>query len=277
MAEQRPLDLETYFGGIEDPRVERTKQHKLLDIIIIAICGVICGAEGWVNIEEFGKEKEAWLKTLLELPNGIPSHDTFGRVFAHLDPVKFEACFFEWVQSLTESVEGVIAIDGKTLRRSHDKTNGKKALHMVSAWAAENRLVLAQVAVDKKSNEITAIPLLLQQLSLSGCIVTIDAMGMQKKITKQIVDDDGDFVLALKNNHATLRKHVEQAFAHILADELSQVQPHYYENVEKGHGRIEIRRHWMIDDEETIARLDPKGEWKGLRSIGMVQSERTIG
>jgi len=184
--------------------------------------------------------------------------------------------FFEWVQSLTESVEGVIAIDGKTLRRSHDKTNGKKALHMVSAWAAENRLVLAQVAVDKKSNEITAIPLLLQQLSLSGCIVTIDAMGMQKKITKQIVDDDGDFVLALKNNHATLRKHVEQAFAHILADELSQGQPHYYETVEKGHGRIEIRRHWMIDDEETIARLDPKGEWKGLRSIGMVQSERTL-
>jgi predicted transposase YbfD/YdcC len=277
MEEQRPLDLETYFGGMDDPRVERTKQHKLLDIIIIAICGVICGAEGWVNIEEFGKEKEAWLKTLLELPNGIPSHDTFGRVFARLDPVKFEACFFEWVQSLTESIEGVIAIDGKTLRRSHDKTNGKKALHMVSAWAAENRLVLAQVAVEKKSNEITAIPLLLQQLSLSGCIVTIDAMGMQKKITKQIVDDGGDFVLALKNNHATLRKHVEQTFAQVLADELSQVQPHFYETVEKGHGRIEIRRHWMIDNEDTIVRLNPKGEWKGLRSIGMVQSERTIG
>ena len=165
----------------------------------------ICGAEGWVNIEEFGKEKEEWLKTLLELPNGIPSHDTFGRVFARLDPAQFEACFFEWVQSLTERVEGVIAIDGKTLRRSHDKTNGKKALHMVSAWAAENRLVLAQVAVDQKSNEITAIPLLLQQLSLSGCIVTIDAMGTQKGITKQIVDDDGDFVLALKNNHGKLR------------------------------------------------------------------------
>src|SRR5947209_3184901 len=206
MEQHLPLDLETYFAAMDDPRVERTKRHKLLDIIIIAICGMICGAEGWVEIEEFGKEKEAWLKTLLELPNGIPSHDTFGRVFAQLDPVKFEACFFEWVQSLTESVEGVIAIDGKTLRRSHDKTNGKKALHMVSAWAAENRLVLAQVAVEKKSNEIRAIPLLLQQLSLSGCIVTIDAMGMKKKITKQLVDDGGDFVPAPKKNQATLLK-----------------------------------------------------------------------
>jgi predicted transposase YbfD/YdcC len=277
MEQQNVLDLGSHFASLKDPRVERTKRHKLLDIIIIAICGTICGADGWVEIEEFGKQKEVWLKTILELPNGIPSHDTFGRVFAHLDPVEFEKCFFEWVQGISGKVEGVIAIDGKTLRRSHDKTNGKKALHMVSAWTAENRLVLAQVAVEKKSNEITAIPLLLQQLSLSGCIVTIDAMGMQKKITKQIVDDGGDFVLALKNNHATLRKHVEQAFAHALADELPHVQPHFYETVEKGHGRIEIRRHWMIDDQATIAHLDPKGEWKGLRSIGMVQSERTSG
>jgi predicted transposase YbfD/YdcC len=277
MEEQRSLDLETYFAAVKDPRVERTKRHKLVDMIIIAICGVICGAEGWAEIEEFGKAKEEWLKTLLELPNGIPSHDTFGRVFSRLDPEQFEACFFEWVQSLTESIEGVIAIDGKTLRRSHDKVNGKKALHMVSAWAAENRLVLAQVAVEKKSNEITAIPLLLQQLSLSGCIVTIDAMGTQKEITKQIIDDDGDYVLALKNNHATLRKGVEQAFASALSDELTQVQSHFSETVEKGHGRIETRQYWMIDDQEVIERLNPKGTWKGLRSIGMVQSERIIG
>ena len=196
--------------------------------------------------------------------------------FSRLDPVQFEACFFEWVQSLAESVAGIIAIDGKTLRRSHDKTNGKKALHMVSAWAAENRLVLAQVAVDKKSNEITAIPVLLQQLSLSGCIVTIDAMGTQKRITKQIVDDDGDFVLALKNNHGKLRKGVEQIFVSVLEGRLPQTQASFYETVEKGHGRVETRRHWMIDDQEILALLDPKGEWKGLRSIGMVQSERTI-
>jgi hypothetical protein len=210
MEQQNVLDLASHFATLKDPRIDRTKRHKLLDIIIIAICGTICGADGWVEIEQFGKEKEEWLKTILELPNGIPSHDTFGRVFAHLDPGEFERCFFEWVQSISEKVEGVIAIDGKTSRRSHDKANGKKALHMVSAWSAENRLVLAQVAVNQKSNEITAIPLLLQQLSLSGCIVTIDAMGTQKKTTKQIVEDDGDFVLALKNNHGTLRKGVEQ-------------------------------------------------------------------
>jgi len=276
MEKQRPLDLATYFGSLEDPRVERTKQHKLLDIIIIAICGVICGAEGWVNIEEFGKEKEEWLKTFLELPNGIPSHDTFGRVFARIDPVQFEACFFAWVQSLTESVEGVIAVDGKTLRHSYDKTTGKKALHMVSAWAAENRLVLAQVAVDKKSNEITAIPLLLKQLSLSGCIVTIDAMGTQKEIAKQIVDDGGDYVLALKGNQGTLHRRVERIFKTILTEEPHLLETYFYETVEKGHGRIEIRRHWMIDDEDIIAHLNPNGLWKGLRGIGMIQSERTV-
>jgi predicted transposase YbfD/YdcC len=177
MEHQRPLDLASYFAEIEDPRIERTKQHKLLDIIIIAICGMVCGAEGWVGIEEFGTEKEEWLKTIWELPNGIPSHDTFGRVFARLDPVKFEEGFFQWVHSLNETIAGVIAIDGKTLRRTHDRAHGKKALHMVSAWAAENRLVLAQIAVEAKTNEITAIPLLLRQLALSGCIVTIDAMG----------------------------------------------------------------------------------------------------
>jgi predicted transposase YbfD/YdcC len=276
MEKQRSLDLATYFGGIEDPRIERTKQHKLLDILIIAICGVICGAEGWVNIEEFGKEKEEWLRTFLELPNGIPSHDTFGRVFARLDPVQFEACFFEWVQSLAESVEGVIAVDGKTLRHSYDKTSGKKALHMVSAWAAENRLVLAQVAVDKQSNEITAIPLLLRQLSLSGCIVTIDAMGTQKQIAKQIVDDGGDYVLALKGNQGTLHGRVQSIFETVLANQQSQLETYFYETIEKGHGRTEIRRHWMIDDEAIIAQLNQKGEWRGLRGIGMIQSERTV-
>src|SRR5262249_27065754 len=144
MEQRKGLALESYLGEIEDPRVERTQEHKLIDIIIIAICGAICGAEGWVNVETFGKEKEEWLRTFLELPTGIASHDTFGRVFARLDPVQFEAGFCEWVQSLSEQIEGVVAIDGKTLRRSHDKAKGKKALQMVSAWAAENRLVLAQ-------------------------------------------------------------------------------------------------------------------------------------
>ena len=277
MEQQNVLDLASHFSSLKDPRIERTREHKLLDIIIIAICGTICGADGWVAIEQFGKAKEAWLKTILELPNGIPSHDTFGRVFRHLDPVEFERCFFEWVQSISGKVKGVIALDGKKLRHSYDKASGKKALHMVSAWAAENRLVLAQVAVDKKSNEITAIPLLLQKLSLSGCIITIDAMGTQKKFTKQIVDDDGDFVIALKKNQGTLRKGVELAFERALEGSSQEIQVYFYETMEKGHGRVEIRRHWMIDEEDVIAQLDPKGVWKGLRSIGMVQSERTIG
>jgi predicted transposase YbfD/YdcC len=277
MEHYSPLDLETYFAEVDDPGVERTKRHKLLDIIIIAICGMICGAEGWVEIEEFGKEKEAWLKTILELPNGIPSHDTFGRVFARLDPVKFEECFFQWVQSLSATIAGVIAIDGKTLRRSHDATKGKKALHMVSAWAAENRLVLAQVAVEEKSNEITAIPKLLGQLALAGCIVTIDSMGTQVKIAKQIVEDDGDYVLALKGNHGTLAKEVQETFDLAQAEQFAHVQHQFYQTVNKGHGRLEIRKHWMIDDPEYLAYLDPKGRWKGLRAIGMVQSERRIG
>jgi predicted transposase YbfD/YdcC len=277
MEHQRPLDLETYFAEGEDPCIERTKRHKLLDIIIIAICGMICGAEGWVGIEEFGKEKEEWLKSLLDLPNGIPSHDTFGRVFARLDPVKFEECFFQWVQSLHETIAGVIVIDGKTLRRTHDVIHGKKALHMVSAWAAENRLVLAQVAVEEKSNEITALPLLLRQLALSGCSITIDAMGAQKEIAKHIVDDNGDYVLALKGNQGTLAKEVQETFALAQADQFAQIQHQFYQTVNKGHGRLEIRKHWIIDDPEYIAYLNPKRVWKGLRSIGMVQSERRIG
>jgi predicted transposase YbfD/YdcC len=277
MEQQRLLDLASHFTEIEDPRVERTKRHKLLDIIVIAICGMICGAEGWVEIEEFGKEKEEWLKSILDLPNGIPSHDTFGRVFARLDPVKFEDCFFQWVQSLSETIAGVIAIDGKTLPRTHDDAHGKKALHMVSAWAAENRLVLAQVAVEEKSNEITAIPLLLRQLSLSGCIITIDAMGAQKAIAKHIVDDDGDYVLALKGNQGTLAKEVRETFMLAQAGHFAQIQHQFHQTVNKGHGRLEIRKHWIIDDPEYIAYLNPKGKWKGLRSIGMVQSERRIG
>src|SRR6516164_6095830 len=205
--------LETIFAQVEDPRIERTKLHRLRDIIIIAICGVICGADGWVGIEEFGKAKEEWLTGLLELPNGIPSHDTFGRVFAHLDPKQFEASFFHWVQGISTTVQGVIAIDGKTLRRSHDRAAGKKALHLVSAWAVENRLVLAQMATEEKSNEITAIPLLVEQLALKGCIVTIDAMGTQSKIDEQIIEQDGDYALALKDKHGNLFDKVKATIA----------------------------------------------------------------
>ncbi len=276
MEEGTVRDLACTFSQVEDPRVERTKLHRLRDIIIIAICGVICGAEGWVDIEEFGKAKEAWLTELLELPNGIPSHDTFGRVFAQLDPGQFEASFVQWVQGISTTVQGVIAIDGKTLRRSHEKAAGKKALHLVSAWAVENRLVLAQLATAEKSNEITAIPLLLRQLALAGCIVTIDAMGTQTKIAAQIIEQEGDYALALKENQENLYDEVQATFALAQQDGCAGRHCETMRTVEKGHGRLEIREYWTISDPAILTYLDPEQKWKGLRGIGMVRAERRL-
>ncbi len=276
--EKRELrDLETIFAQVEDPRMERTKLHRLRDIIILAICGVICGAEGWVEIEEFAKAKEAWFTEVLKLPNGIPSHDTFGRVFALIDPKQFEASFLQWVQSVSEEIKGVIAVDGKTLRRSHDRAEGKKALHMVSAWASENRMVLAQLATEEKSNEITAIPVLLRQLALAGCIVTIDAMGTQTEIASQIIDQEGDYALALKENQGTMYEGVSETFALALKDQFAQTQHESYRTVEKGHGRIEIREYWTITDPEILTFLDAEHRWKQLQGIGMVRAERRLG
>jgi predicted transposase YbfD/YdcC len=277
MEEEEKNTLQSIFEAIEDPRVERTKKHQLIDIIIIAILGVLCGADGWVDIESFGNTKEAWLKTFLDLPNGIPSHDTFGRVFAHIDPKQFETCFLTWVESITEKIHGVVAIDGKTLRRSHDRINGKKALHMVSAWASENRMVLAQVAVNEKSNEITAIPELLKFLALEGCIVTIDAMGAQRAIAAQIIEQQGDYALALKDNQGTLYEDVKDTFLLAQKEGFRNTSHQFAEKTEKNHGRVEIRKHWIIDDEMCLTYLNPEGKWKGLRAIGMVEAERRIG
>lgn len=276
MEEKSLRDLESLFAQVEDPRMERTKRHRLRDIIILAICGVICGAEGWAEIEEFGKAKEAFFTELLDLPNGIPSHDTFGRVFALIDPKQFEGSFVQWVQAISHTIKGVVAIDGKTLRRSHDQQAGKKALHLVSAWAVENRLVLAQLATGEKSNEITAIPQLLEQLALKGCIVTIDAMGTQTKIAEQIIEQEGDYALALKDNHANLYDEVKATFA--LAEKGGFADHHWKSDrqVEKGHGRLEIREHWTLSDPEILAYLDPERKWKGLRGIGVVRAERRM-
>jgi len=276
MEENDRRDLESMFAQVEDPRMERTKLHRLRDIIILAICGIICGAEGWVEIEEFGNAKKAFFTDLLDLPNGIPSHDTFGRVFALIDPKQFEVSFIQWVQGISQTVQGVIAIDGKTLRRSHDQAAGKKALHLVSAWAVENRLVLAQLATEEKSNEITAIPLLLEQLALKGCIVTIDAMGTQTKIAAQIIEQGGDYALALKDNHGNLFDEVKATFA--LAEKDGFVNSYWESDrqVEKGHGRLEIREQWTLNDPEILAYLDPEHQWKGLRGIGVVRAERRM-
>jgi predicted transposase YbfD/YdcC len=205
MPQRRRTSIVEHFGELEDPRIERQKQHQLLDVIVIAICAVLCGADDWVAIETFGKAKEAWLRQFLALPHGIPSHDTFGRVFALLSPARFQECFVGWMQAVAEVVAGqVVAIDGKTLRRSYDRRCAKAAIHMVSAWATQNRVVLGQLKTEEKSNEITAIPELLKVLDVKGCIVTIDAMGCQKAIARQIVEQEADYVLALKPNQGTL-------------------------------------------------------------------------
>jgi predicted transposase YbfD/YdcC len=277
MENHQSPSLEEILQGISDPRLDRTKLHKLGDIIILVICAVICGAEGWEEIEQFGKEKQDWLENILELPNGIPSHDTISRVFSKLNPKEFEKCFFDWVSGLAQNICGVVAIDGKTLRRSHNRAEGKKALHMVSAWAAENRLVLAQLATEEKSNEITAIPELLRVLDLSGCIVTVDAMGTQKKIVKQIVEQKGDYALALKKNQVVLYTKVQEAFELAKKENFANIKYETSKMNEKGHGRLETRSYWIIDDESIISALNANGDWEHLRSIGMVESERLNG
>lgn len=270
--------IEENFGSIPDPRIDRTKLHKLTDILVIAICAAICSCDSWEDVEEFGKAKQDWFKTFLELPNGIPSHDTFNRVFARLDPLEFRTCFLNWIKAGSELIGGqVIAIDGKVLRRSHDRGIGKGAIDMVSAWACANRLVLGQVKVDEKSNEITAIPQLLKALEISGCIITIDAMGCQTEIAKTVVEEDGDYVLALKDNQGNLFEDTQKLFED-LEDSHYQAYPYdYVKTVNKGHGRIEIRECWTISDPSILCHLRGFANWEKLLTVSRIRSQRWIG
>jgi len=278
MAEHSVASIEHHFGDLQDPRIDRTKRHKLLDIVVIAICGVICGADDWVSIEEFGNAKLDWFRQFLELPNGIPSHDTFGRVFGKLDPDQFHTCFTNWILAVSEITEGqVIAIDGKTLRRSHDKTLGKGAIVMVSAWATTNHLVLGQVKVDEKSNEITAIPELLRVLDISGCIITTDAMGTQKDIASLIVEGDGDYVLALKENHGQLYEDVVLLFDDLEASGFRAYRYDTKRTVNGGHGRLETRECWTISDPKVVQALRGTKNWEKLQSVVKVRAKRNDG
>ena len=262
------------FATLEDPRCPVNRRHRLSDMIVLAIAAVLAGADGWQDVERFGRSKEAWFRQFLALPVGIPSHDTFARVFALLDAQAFEACFRSWVAAICALIPGeIIAVDGKTLRRSHDRNAGLAALHLVSAWATANRVVLGQVATEAKSNEITAIPQLLALLHLKGCIVTIDAMGCQTKIAEQITAQGADYVLALKGNQGTLATEVEDAFISADAKDYAGMDSQCLETVERGHGRVETRRYRTLGDLSGVPR---SALWQGMNMIGMVESERTL-
>jgi len=273
---QNPISpLIEHFSKVEDPRIVEYSNHLLIDIIVIAVCAIISGANTWVDIENFGNAKQDWLKQVLKLklPNGIPSHDTFGRVFRLIDAEQFQEAFVNWVQAVSEITEGeIVPIDGKTLRRSHNKAIGKRAIHMVSAWASSASLVLGQVKVDDKSNEITAIPKLLDMLTISGCIVTIDAMGCQKAIAAKIIDNDADYVLALKGNQSGLFEDVKDVFSCVDFQDCD-----YHKTTNKGHGRIETRQCWTTSNDKYLDDLHNREAWKGLQTIAMVKAERQIG
>ena len=278
MDEQPGENIAKHFRGLKDPRTGNAKQHIFLEILIIAICAVICGADGWSDVELYGKNKKEWLKTFLKLPKGIPSHDTFGRVFSLIQPEEFQTRFLEWVQAIEKLTKGqVIAIDGKQLRGSHDHEAGKAAIYMVSAWATANHLVLGQRKVDEKSNEIKAIPELLKLLDITGCIVTIDAIGTQTEIVKTIIEGKGDYLLAVKENQGNLYEDIQYLFEVDAARGFAQVQTSYAKTVSKGHGRLETRECWAIEDEEYLAFLRKHGQWSGLKSIVRMIAKREMG
>jgi predicted transposase YbfD/YdcC len=255
-----------YWEGLEDPRTGNAALHGFHDLLMIALCAVLSGGQNAMDMARFAKAKEPFLRGFLDLKNGPPSHDTFSRLFRLLDPGKFGAAFQRFMAVFSRECQGVIAIDGKVLRRSHDKTSGKSALHMVSAWGCEQRMVLGQIATDEKSNEITAVPKLLELLSLKGTIVTTDALNCQRAIAKQIVDQGGDYALALKGNQGTLHADVE-----LLLNDPAFVMPGGHQTVDGDHGRIETRTATVLTDLTWLQELH---DWPGLTAIGVITRVR---
>lgn len=271
------LGIHRYFADLPDPRIERTKRHQLLDIIAISVCAVLAGADSFVDIEQYGQARQDWFATFLALPGGIPSHDTFGRVFARLDPVAFEDCFLAWVQAILPRAAGeIVAIDGKVVRRSHDRGAERPPIDLVSAWATESRLVLGQLAVDAQSNEIPAVPALLALLDVSGAVVTLDALHCQTETATTIRAGGADYVLALKGNQPLAHDAVETFFAEAIREDWRGVAHAHLVSEDAGHGRIETRRYWTTSDAELLAYLNPDGQsWPDLRCVGMVERVRT--
>jgi len=265
---QEGVNLLALFEQLTDPRIDRTKLHLLEDIIMLTIMAVICGAEGFTDIEEFGVTKEPWLKQYLKLPNGIPSHDTIARVMSSINPEEFENFFVQWVLTVAHLTEGeVVSIDGKTLRRSYNKATNKAAIHMVSAWASANRMVIGQVKTSEKSNEITAIPQLLRTLVLKDCIITIDAMGCQKEIAKEIVKGEAHYIFALKGNQGEFYKNIKRQFEILPGNDID-------EQTDSGHGRVEVRKCNVINNLKFV---DEAEQWKNLTSLVKIEATRIIG
>jgi predicted transposase YbfD/YdcC len=273
-----PTSITEHFEEVTDPRREQGKRHQLLDIITIAICAVICGADNWVEVERYGHAKYDWLKTFLALPHGIPSHDTFNDVFERLNPDEFRASLAGWVQSIVHLLpQEVVAIDGKALRGSKDGTLGRPAIDMVSAWACQAGLVFGQVKTDDHSNEITAIPALLETWILADCIVTIDAMGCQTDLAEQIVDQGGVYILRVKGNQGHLYDNLQDLFAGCEEVGFVDVPHDYHRTINKGHGRIEIRECWTLTDEQYLAYLPQRDDWRDLCTVVKVRRERRSG
>ncbi len=271
---KEPPSIVEFLGEIEDPRRDNAnRRHEFIDILVIALCGMLSSADNWVSIAEYGNAKKDWFAQFLSLPNGISSHDTFNRVFSSINPSQFMNCFLKWVNSI-RCVMGkeVVAVDGKTLRRSHDGGNNA-AIHMVSTWATENILVLGQVKTAEKSNEITAIPELLQALALKDCLVAIDAMGCQKAIAETIIDGEGDYLLAVKDNQPKLKEAIEATLSHRKPEVYVNPVIDYYEQAQHNRDRDEIRRCWTTT---SLSKLEMLEDWKRLTQIAMVESERTI-
>lgn len=267
-------DIFEHFEELADPRMDRQKRHSLMDILFIAMCAVVCGATSFVDMYDFGCAKEEWLRKHLELANGIPSHDTFRRVFSIIDADAFRRCFVSWTKAMSEATNGdIIAFDGKTLRRSFDTATGLSAIHVVNAWSCENHLCIGQMKVDGKSNEITAMPALMRLMEISGSVVTADAMNCQKEIAAQIVEQGADYVLAVKNNQPLLHEDVRLFFEDALAEGFDVVY-RSCESDEWGHGRTETRKCWAVDVDELKEWFQHTKDWKGLKTIACVQSTR---